>query len=460
MRQPADAQSSQQKQSDRKPAEVVPSTPAAGVSAGPAAPQAAGKVIEIDTPLGSPADPPPELALARYRNLTQPTEDVARTYFMVDYISSSPFEWLPQLCPHGLPKQDAMSAAISAAALASLSLKMSDPRLMKHARKHYSNALYHTNNALSTTELAIQDSTLAAVLLLGLFEALVFTGQQSLDSWNAHAIGTVELLRLRGTRQFQTPLGRRLFLHSSGNIRTSCAHTKRPVPPRFLKLYEDAKPLLDLSGPVHQVAPLNDRLASLRSRIAQIEGQHRQELVLEALDLDAETVRIGQSVPEDWKFTARLPEESSPLTYKGISLRYPSLSAVRYWNSLRIIRMFLNDLIWAQSSLALNQGPDLDDDTDYEELQALTARNMSTLVVEVLASCGEYLESSERRFSVTARCLIWPLSVIANASLAPQDARQFASDCLERLGRDCRIPESIGLATGTHLICEAEWYVD
>ncbi|KAI8266838.1 hypothetical protein K4K58_009162 [Colletotrichum sp. SAR11_239] len=334
-----------------------------------------------------------------------------------------------------------------AASFASLALKCSDGNLMKQARMHYAKALCQTNKCLSSTDLAVQDSTLAAVLLLGLFEAIVFTGQQSLDSWNAHTVGAVELLRLRGPKQLETPLGRTLFLHSSGNIRTSCAHTKRAVPPRLLQLFESAKPMLDLSDPFLMTAPIVDRVASLRSRIERVHDQNRRDLVWEALDLDIETLRLGQGVAEDWKFTARLPGQSSRLTYKGISLRYPSLRALRYWNALRIIRMFLNDLVWVQSSKILQQGPDLDDETDYEELQTSAKRNMSTLVVEVLASCGEYLEPAEERFSVSARCLIWPLSVIAEVSITPPDARQFATDCLERLGRDCRIPKAADMTT-------------
>ncbi|OLN93294.1 hypothetical protein CCHL11_08358 [Colletotrichum chlorophyti] len=314
---------------------------------------------------------------------------------------------------------------------------------MKQGRMHYARALYQTNQALSSTKLAVQDSTLAAVLLLGLFEALVFSGQQSLDSWNAHTLGAVELLRLRGTRQLDTPLGRKLFIHSSNNIRTSCAHSKIPVPPRFLKLYEDAQSWLNMDDPFLKLAPIIDRVADLRARAARADDSQRRDLVAEALELDSAAARMGQEVPDGWKFTARLPGERAHMLYKGISLRYPSLRALRYWNSLRMLRMFLNELIWAQSLQILDQGPDLDDEADYEELQRSSSRSMATIVTEVLASCGEYLESTGDRFSVSARCLIWPLSVISELSLTPPEARVYALDCLDRLGRDGRIPEPL-----------------
>ncbi|GJC83797.1 hypothetical protein ColLi_06635 [Colletotrichum liriopes] len=385
-----------------------------------------------------------------------PIDDLARTYFMTDYIASSPFEYLPKLCPYGLQNNDAMSASMLAASFASLSLKISDPKMMKQARIHYANALSQTNQALSSPKRAVEDGTLAAVLLLGLFEAIVYSGQQSLDSWNQHTLGAVELLRLRGTQQFETPLGRKLFVHSSGNIRTSCAHSKTPVPPRFLKLYENARPHLDLDDPFLKMTPILDRVATLRSRIADLEDSQRHEVLCEALDLDAATAKLGQEVPEEWRFVARLSGERAPMSYKGMSFRYPSLLVLRYWNSLRIIRMFLNDAIWIQSSLMLDRGPDPDDETDYEGLQRSANRKMSTLVVEVLGSCGEYLEFSEDRFSVAARCLIWPLSVIAEISLTPPDARRFALDCLDQLSRDGRIPQPVGEATNRKGI-QTDW---
>ncbi|KAK1596551.1 C6 zinc finger domain-containing protein [Colletotrichum navitas] len=390
-----------------------------------------------------PAEPSPAFSLVRYQTISQPMDDLARTYFTKEYIASSPFEYLPRLCPYGLQNNDAMSASILAASFASLSLKVSEPKMMKMARIHYARALSQTNQALSSPERAVEDSTLAAVLLLGLFEAIVYSGQQSLDTWNQHALGAVELLRLRGTRQFDTPLGRQLFVHSSGNIRTSCAHTKTPVPERFLKVYENAKPHLDLDDPFLKMTPILDRIATLRSRIASLTDSERHEVLYEALDLDAATAKLGQKVPEEWRFTARHPGERSPISYKGMSFRYPSLLVLRYWNSLRTIRMFLNDVIWIQSSLALDRGPEPDDETDYEGLQRSASRKISSLVVEVLGSCGEYLEFSEDRFSISAKCLIWPLSVIAEISSTPPDARRFALDCLDRLGRGGRIPMSV-----------------
>lgn len=397
--------------------------------------------------------------MVRYRNISQPLEDLACTYFMTDYIATSPFEYLPKLCPYGLRSEDAMSASVLAASFASLSLKLSDTKLMKQATAHYANALYQTNQALSSAKLAVEDGTLAAVLLLGLFEAIVFSGQQSLDSWNAHTLGAVELLRLRGTRQLETPLGRKLFIHSSNNIRTSCAHSMTPVPVRFLKLYEEARPHLDLDDPFLSMTPVVDRVAALRSRISQTSDSGRRDLVIEALDLDAATAKIGHDVPEGWRFTTRSPGERSPMPYKGMSFGYPSLRALRYWNALRIIRLFLNDLIWVQSALILNQGPDQDDKIDYAGLQRSASRKTSTLVVEVLASCGEYLEPSGDRFSVTARCLIWPLSVISEVSLTPPDARQFALNCLDRLSRDGRISQLVSPMNGITRNQGVEWYV-
>lgn len=257
--------------------------------------QAVGTLVNHWSPSSSSSSTPPsDGEVVRYRSISSPIEDLARTYFMTDYIATSPFDYLPKLCPYGLTGNDAMSASILAASFASLSLKISDPKLMKQARVQYASALCQTNQALSSPKLAVEDSTLAAVLLLGLFEAIVFSGQQSMDSWNQHTLGSVELLRMRGSQQFETALGRKLFVHSANNIRTSCAHSKTPVPTRFITLYDDAQPYLDQSDPFLRVTPVLDRVAMLRSRIAYLQDSERHEVLVEALDLDAATAKLGK----------------------------------------------------------------------------------------------------------------------------------------------------------------------
>jgi hypothetical protein len=68
------------------------------------------------------------------------------------------------------PQNAALNAALNAVGLAALSNIRMSPRMMLKARREYTTALSQTNHALRDPFLSKQDDTLAAVVLLGMFE--------------------------------------------------------------------------------------------------------------------------------------------------------------------------------------------------------------------------------------------------------------------------------------------------
>lgn len=84
----------------------------------------------------------------------------------------------------------------------------------KYAEKalnEYSHALAGTNNALRDPEAQKTDSTLAAVILLGLFENLT-AKQLGMSAWGSHIEGAIQLVKQRGRKQLRTRTGLLLFI--------------------------------------------------------------------------------------------------------------------------------------------------------------------------------------------------------------------------------------------------------
>ncbi|QLI65633.1 uncharacterized protein G6M90_00g027620 [Metarhizium brunneum] len=74
----------------------------------------------------------------------------------------------------------------------------------------YNKALMAMHSALQDPGVVCEDATLAAVLLLALFECLnPTTGEQ--ESWRNHVQGAIELARGRGRKQIDTRIGQMLF---------------------------------------------------------------------------------------------------------------------------------------------------------------------------------------------------------------------------------------------------------
>lgn len=85
----------------------------------------------------------------------------------------------------------------------------------------YTKALSATSAALQDPQTAVQDHTLAAILLLGHYEHIV-TQTINMEAWDVHVGAAIELVKLRGPEQTLTKEGLTLFVA----VRTQMVRTK------------------------------------------------------------------------------------------------------------------------------------------------------------------------------------------------------------------------------------------
>jgi hypothetical protein len=126
-----------------------------------------------------------------------PVVDIAITFLLSSYLQWSALECLSTLCKSAAPGSPLL-IAVHASALAAFAAERDDVNLMARARMQYAKALQRTNAALAAPDEFLDDGTLASILYLGLFEAIVFDDRSSPEAWTAHVNGAVELLKRRG----------------------------------------------------------------------------------------------------------------------------------------------------------------------------------------------------------------------------------------------------------------------
>lgn len=387
-------------------------------------------------------------------HVSQSVEQVAFTYFISRYAPNSPFNYLPRFYTDDTGPENIMSAAIYAASLATFSLKLRDQVVTNRAWASYAHALKQTNIALSTPALCLQDDTLAAVLLLGLFEALFFSDQKSVENWNAHTLGSAELIRLRGIAQTQSEFGRRLLLHASHNLRASCTQRRVAVPEKYQRLFRDINQALP-DCPLRSLGLILDRLAYLHSQVPQVSSNGGLQVASEASQLDKEALLLHEQI-----LRAGTPDpgtldrcSSTPDSPYGDATR---LRMVTLSNSIRIIRVSLNEII--QRCLA----PELPDGRiteDINDLRANSAAVLSSLCKEILASCSDFIDSSNNRFIPASRCLILPLSFIYQMPWLPQATRREAFLALSKLGPDLDSTSTSDIAEALKASQDVHWQV-
>ncbi|KAJ5595452.1 uncharacterized protein N7459_001660 [Penicillium hispanicum] len=379
-------------------------------------------------------------------------EQSALGYFIMVYAPTAMFHYLPET-PAEFLGGDSLSAALLAPALLMLSQNFRLTALQPLAQKHYATALRSTSVALSSKELVTHDSTLLAVLLLGLYEALAFRGRRATSSWDAHVTGAIQLLQLRGRRQFETPLGQRLFLHASGNIKIDCAQKGIKEPTSVVALQEGLVGRMNPLDPNVQISNFLGRFITLRVMTGvspAIDCLHK------ALELDQELASMLDGL---WRLA---PYENVDVTslpkhiraYQACVHRHKSQRMVKLWNAVRILRLFLHQHIYAYLTIPQMLGSIKS--KWLSELREHTSMIGTKTIVDTLASVPLTIEGS-RHSAVSARTLIYPLTSIAVSTLASPSASQYARDHLAWIGRQYGLVQA---DDSTHMVSQTTYLED
>ncbi|RFU80694.1 c6 zinc finger domain-containing [Trichoderma arundinaceum] len=381
---------------------------------------------------------------------------------MTSYIASSPFsEYLQDLYLEDEGADDALSAAIYAASFATFALRTRNHKYLNKGRNKYSLALSRTNNALKDPKGAVLDRTLASVLLLGLFESTVFMGKASPVEWTMHMTGALRILQLRGLQQFKSNVAHQLFVHAANNIRTSCIQREMNVHDELLVLNKSAILFLGPGDPSNKFSAILDKTASIRAQIrnsSRLLETNNIGILQEVLNLDREAIGLMNDSECNLPYTIRSVEDTPSWAYLHTAYRYSSFRIAKFWNTIRMVRLFLNEIIWNITSNALGQirdgitdttsHPEFDKFTMFLSLRETSVKNSTDIATGVLTCIPDFIEPhpSGRRFSPAARTLAWPLYLLYKCPLCPQEARVYARDWLEELAKDLNLPQVVETA--------------
>lgn len=397
-------------------------------------------------------------------------EQASLDFFMQHYAAYSLFDYLPALYNLGTPAfLPEMKEAVLVPAMALLANHINDAALLRLAYTRYARVVHDTQHALPTVERAKSDTTLIAVLSLALFEAMALQGKQGreMTGWSAHISGSAALLELRGRRQFDSWLGRKLFLHASHSISASCVIKEVRAPAALLEV--DGRITEDDDDPKFFLAARRGRLlralAEYRERKPGMGTRERLERC-RAMVADIEDQFQQMTVVDPFKplGAGRLPEGSR--IYETGADEYSSVRWAQAWNILRMLRIFMSDAVcmWLDEFFAnppiIAAGAPTIPIEHLKHLREDMALGLQASITGVLRSVPFFLDiSGEPRF--TARSLIGPLYAVASCRLVSHNAKAYAVDRLHHIGRCYGFEQAVEAAesvnAGTNF---GSWQVD
>ncbi|EME85043.1 uncharacterized protein MYCFIDRAFT_88647 [Pseudocercospora fijiensis CIRAD86] len=307
---------------------------ASSASASPAASPKTGPSTEL-VALSLPAEP----------SLAPAIDDMAIGYFFDQYV----FRYRDRRDSWYIEDGNGcLLAAIKALGTAGV-IKRTAPRPSAdpEARKHYLTALQLTNSALRSPDDVKRDSTLLAIVILGIFEA-VSGFQQNLDTWRDHVNGAASLLQLRGRDQFKTQTGCRLYLQTVLNLIISCLSRRIPIPDHVRVVHKIAEQYIpDPKDSVWRFTIASMRLADLNARLLPgnfpISSTQAPHIVEDALALYAEIESALADAPGDWK--PRLVGATGPVVYADYYYVFDSYLVAQMFCGMCSYRIMLIDIL-------------------------------------------------------------------------------------------------------------------
>ena len=326
------------------------------------------------------------------RSLSVSINDHAKDLFYHSYVvgATKPFDFL--LSFHSPTcKGEHLNRSVEAVALAYLHYQRPSPSAEDEARQQYISALSLTSAAVRDPGQSDQDSTILAILLLDLYEKITGKEPAFHEAWAAHLSGALALVKLRDDQQFTKPSVLRMLTRLSTNLLISCVASDRPVCDELVILRSKiAAYLPGLGDPKWQESDLMIEFASLRQQIK--EGQlSGNEAVAELVSLDAKFMTLARNVPPTWRYVTIRVDEKTVHHYDFFHHIHPAEHIAQMWNTLRLTRILLNELI---CSLYLNSQGGLQQSSKAAAMWQRSMAIIKAMALDICASLPQFLQET------------------------------------------------------------------
>jgi hypothetical protein len=322
-----------------------------------------------------------------------------------------------------------VSTCIEAVGLASVANMQQDTHIMARARRGYIAALRGVHNALRIPSEASNDTTLLAVMLLNLFEHINCSDSGFLDVWTQHVNGAALLVQLRGRRQLTYQTGLQLFEQFCQTLTSNCIQNGIPVPQHIVDLREQCAQYLDTKSIFWQISDATIKVAQLRSMVVLKRIDDPAQVLRKALDIDQELKVIEARLWIEMPYTT-CSDSLDPRFHRGTYHLYPGVGALHAWNSLRVGRCLLHQLIRAQMLKGFSSIPPLFLTSYCTGLFETSLGTLLQAIDDILCSAPQPLgwtqgspsmpKGSEQVSKSTlagSKLLIWPFYVVIHISI-------------------------------------------
>ncbi|KAF2972012.1 hypothetical protein GQX73_g1528 [Xylaria multiplex] len=344
-----------------------------------------------------------------------------------------------------------------------------------HIQHAFNACALTTNAALQNKESQQSDASLAAVLLLGMFEN-ISAKQISSFNWGSHIDGAVQLVKARGRKQTKTRVGKQLFIAVRTLMSVYCL-TASEAPAMGAEWWlEDTV----FSKTAVVIQRLMIKTSELRAQITQIidtltktpeniELMHDIIRKAKAIDQEVFAWQEKQTKSEEWNYRTVVPWEDSVVNgdyarsevFPGRVDVYNDIWIGSVANSARTVRLILHSAIvrctaWVCSPADYRTTPEY----------ANAARVCGNAITDIIASVPYFLGWHLKRKDIsdntnfgTFACgeedsakglagylVTWPLTCVISQDYATDAQRAWVLGRLRMIGSDLGVRYALAMS--------------
>ncbi|KAK1731956.1 uncharacterized protein BDZ83DRAFT_597303 [Colletotrichum acutatum] len=392
-------------------------------------------------------------------------EDRAATFFFTHYTTTGPpfcdsyQSWLAKTYQEESPN-NLVRHSIQAVGMAAISNISNAPKIVLRAKERYGQALKATNVALYDPAQATADTTLMAILLLGLFVTIMFESWNDSHAWTAHIEGATALLHLRGKSQFTRELGIQLYIQFRQQILQACMQRGVPVPAALVEItmqfeasrqgtqYNSLRP--------GSLAVLGFRLVNLSAAMNRQQITDANAICRIAVDIDSDlNAWASRSSQSDRKFhEVEADASGKEESFNGRRHVYNSVWGAQVWNNWRSLSIVTNRIILNYLDKQSFESDALKDIMRFHSISVIQSLSADICIStpSLFGSPRQYqsqlplIWTQELITTLGAPSMIWPLHIVSQEVLNVPNVRSWAVEQLVGINKSMGIKQAAVLA--------------
>lgn len=406
-------------------------------------------------------------------------ENIAASYFHQHFVigNSRPFKYIEPIYGNMGPP---LIMSIRAVGLASLSKTHRSTDLETRARHCHLSAIRLINKALGTPQ-ATDEDTLSSILLLDQWDKIIPPVHRSKQAYINHLNGVMELMKLRGPKQFNNKIGLEMFVHMRSHLLMTCLQQDVPIPTSYLSLHAYASNYFD--GVSHELAEVTVRFVTLFSQIRNGTFSGTERIIKTATEEDQRVANLVTKISLEVNRKAVSQSFPSDLVYGSHYDVWADLDLGRVSNQLLPMRVALLDLILHEAASSHGSLPppflamvrNANEKFVYcinticasipQQLGYLSLLESKQTTTTFSSSPGTSRFKLDKSYIQSACVLLWPLFVVANSYNCPESARTWIINIFRVIGKTQSLERALEAVTilesgGRAKIWDSFWYVE